>query len=149
MKTHGLIGLALCTIACAGSAADDDEEQSTQPTECDPAEQVGTYLMQLDLRDGNCGEFSDRLVRVDALAEDPDGLCVEDAPERWTEGGCKVEASVTCDDAAGRGTYQNILVLTQRDESGDRFTGILSVAAWDTMGAQVCRGTYDVAATRQ
>ena len=148
MKTHGLIGLALCTIACAGGAADDDEEQSTQPTECDPAEQEGTYLMHADLRDGTCGEFSDRLVTTYGGGEDDPG-CVEDFPPRVSQGGCKIETSVTCQDPAGRGTYQNILVLTQRDESGARFTGILSVAAWDTTGAQVCRGTYDVTATRQ
>jgi hypothetical protein len=119
-------------------------------TACERSDRSGTYLMQFSERSGDCGPIPEQLGRLDDAEALLDG-CALDAPDRWTEGDCKLERAYTCaEDGIEQGASSSwVAVTTQADDSGSRIIGTVTVRISDAGGAQLCRGTYEFSASRQ
>lgn len=142
-STRGLSALLLLVLPACGDGGD-------AATACDRSDRSGTYLLQFTERSGDCGPIPEQLGRLDdaeALLEE----CALDAPDRWTEGDCKLERAYTCaEDGIEPGASSSwVAVTTQADDSGSRITGTVTVRVSDARGVQLCRGTYGFEASRQ
>lgn len=134
----------LLLLGCSGSGEDDESFT------CAQTDRQGTYLVQLTELSGDCGPIPEQLGRLD----DPTALpntCSLDAPDRWSNGDCKLERSYSCEEPGiGAGvTSQTIAVTDQADDSGSHITGTVTLRVLDVDGTQLCRSTYDFDAIRQ
>jgi len=134
----------VCVCALAGCGGDDGEAA----LECSRGDRWGTYLLEYSERSGDCGPLPDALSRLDDEDAMGDG-CELDAPDRWSADSCRLERAYTCEDPGIGVTGTFVAVTEQRDGSGARLTGLLTVRLRDADGRVLCSGTYDVTATRQ
>lgn len=136
----------VCVCALAGCGGDDGEAA----LECSRSDRGGTYLLEYSERSGDCGPLPDALSRLDDAEAVGEG-CRLDAPDRWSADSCRLERAYTCEEpGVGPGvTSSSVAVTEQRDGSGDRLTGLLTIRLRDADGRVLCSGTYDVTATRQ
>lgn len=143
--TKFILGLGLLLGACSGS-----DGGSSAPIECAQTDRVGTYLSHLVERDGGkCGPIADALGRIDS-EELPAG-CSFDAPDRWSEGDCKLERAYSCDEPGiGAGyTSKSVAVTRQQASDGSKITGTVTITILEPNGTVGCASTYDLTATRQ
>jgi hypothetical protein len=116
-------------------------------------------MMHWTERSGTCGEVEPELVSLDpsAVVEiDDNGEGCELHSETLSEGGCKLERSLTCytrvADRTMWGGYdliktRMVAVTRQVTQDGSRLDGAATVAH-ETSSAS-CRSTYDLLAIRQ
>lgn len=139
------IGLVAVALASCGPTT----EPTVIPGSCEPGDRVGTYLSHSEKVDGSCGELSDSVGRID----DPTFLpanCTHDAPDRWSNEGCKLERAFSCVATDGTGSRQSLVAVTeQQNTGGSLITGVMTMRLTDASGAFVCSGTYRITFTRQ
>lgn len=138
MKRYLWAGLSVCLVGC--SSADNGD---SKPSSCDPNRRAGTYLMTATTRSGDCGKLESSLVVLDpAETGAADGCTVRS--ERFSEGACALERTVTC--VSGKLKTEAVGISRQVTADGSRLEGILTVVL---TGESYCRGTYDVVYVRQ
>lgn len=128
--------LCLALIGCAG------EDEVDAPTECDRDDRRGTYLVEFDERDGNCGPVPDQVSRIDGDNPAGSAECVLTEEDRWSRNNCRLERSYIC--ALNGYTYEYI-GFTDSNADGSELTGLMEVTVDDGL----CTSTYDVTWTRQ
>lgn len=139
--------ILVAVVGCAGATDDgpevDGAEESAEPITCDRDDREGTYLVEYDETDGNCGPVPDGLVRLGETdpVPDPDVMCTATADDRWSRRECRVESSFDCL-IDGR-VYSYVAVLDS-NEDASVLSGPMSITVDD-----VCTSTYDVTWTRQ
>lgn len=137
----GLIGLgALVLLGCSAGG------ESGLAITCSAADRTGTYLQRFETLSGDCGDIPEALGRVDAGLP---ATCTLDAPDRLSEGECKLERAYTCQADAAGATAKYVAVSTQEADDGSRLVGTLSVRGLNADGTLACSGTYRITATRQ
>jgi hypothetical protein len=144
----GIVALALALVGCG-----DDEPE--RPTSCDAATQrVGTYMLSYTEVSGTCGPINSELVSFDPAAGAGNGCTINS--ETFSEGGCKLERTVSCvsevrDETQWGGvatvTNDSTAVTYQRTQDGSRLEGTITMSLSD--GRNSCRSTYNVMAVRQ
>lgn len=141
-KMKGCGALLALAVGCGGEG----EAGFT----CSAAERSGTYLMTFSERSGDCGPIPEQLGRLDDAEALPEE-CTLDAPDRWSEGECKLERAYTCeeDGIEPGATSSWIAVTSQADDSASRITGTVTVRILGADGVQLCRSTYGFSASRQ
>lgn len=122
---------------CAGA-----DEGSEEPLECDPDDRRGTYLVEFDERDGNCGPVPDQVSRIDGESVTGSAECVLTEDDRWSRNDCRLERSYVC--ALNGYTYE-FIGFTDSNADGSELTGLMEV----TIDDGLCTSTYDVTWTRQ
>ncbi len=141
-----LVG-ALMLVGCSV------ETKPVQPASCSPDQRVGTYMVSFVERSGSCGPVPDQLVSFNAADI---GQNCELHSERYSEGSCKLERDITCqervkDDLAWGGwstvETRTTGVTKQVTADGSRIEGTATVSIDD--GHKPCTSTYDIVAVRQ
>lgn len=143
MRRLILLG-AVWTCSCGSS------DEGAPPSACDPfRDRVGTYLLSLRERSGDCGPIEDSLVRL-GEGSAPIGAdnCRLLADPTLSDGDCTIEQSVECQLADGL-TSITTAITTQMDEDGSLITGTLDLRGTDSSGRLVCHSVYDATYTRQ
>lgn len=134
-------------LASACSSADNDGPPA--PTTCQRTDRSGTYRQYYATQGGNCGNLDSEIVSLDAptpgASTGAGPQCTVES-ERWSDGDCKLERTVSCTtpDAATTG----VAVTRQQAQDGSLITGTMSVTVRLRDGT-TCRGTYGVTAQRQ
>jgi hypothetical protein len=116
---------------------------------CSQSDRDGTYLAETSERSGTCGDAGSMLVQMDNGSEVVETGCTTDY-ERWSDGNCTNESSVTCESPADNIVVVGVGVVTQEDSGGESFSGIMTMTIYElSSGALLCTSTYDVTYTRQ
>jgi len=123
---------------------------SGEPTdyECSRGARSGTYLMDYDTIDGDCGDIPASLTPIGKAGGQVVGTGCSRAYEVWSDDECAMEASDSCVLADGA-LVQAVGVTRQGSADGDLVTGVLALRIVDPYGGYVCAGTYRIHAVRQ
>lgn len=139
MRVVGAFVAFVLLVACSSSPS-----QPSGPC----AQRHGTYRYNFTRRDGDCGSIPEQVVTVDedvnsvgkSVAADPpcSGRFVSSADN------CSVTViDLVCPEAASGGTSKmNGKVYWAHDGAGA--SGIVSFIAYDSRGAVLCSGSYDL-----
>lgn len=139
--------LMACAALTGGCSSGDDEEESFT---CEKTDRSGTYFVEYETVDGNCGDIPSSVGRLDDATALPD-TCAFDAPDRWSDGDCKLERAYSCEENAIEpgATSTTVAVTEQRDAAGDMLAGTLTMTVKGGDGGFICSGTYRFSASRQ
>ncbi len=132
-------------VGCSGASADGEP---APPSQCDKNARVGTYMTSfMESAGGSCGPVQSSLINFSpepaAVAAGPAANCVVNS-ERWSEGDCKLERDVTCNDASG--PTHTIMVSRAKTADADTIGGTMSITI---SGRSACQSTYTISAVRQ
>jgi hypothetical protein len=131
----------MVVLGCGGG---EDEEIS-----CSLDERRGTYLAEFRTVDGNCGEQTSAVLRLDSTAM-MNGCTVSGENVVSTDQ-CSLTSTVVCpfDQLAPGATLETTMISRQEADDGSRITGTMTMGAFDANGIEICFGTYRVTAERQ
>lgn len=122
------LAVILSLSACSGS----------DPTECDPNDRIGTYLVEYTTISGNCGDIPSQLLRFDPGAQ-PDPSCALIAPTIISDRGCTLQTKALC---AGE-LDATVTGVSTANADASKITGTA------TIQTDSCIGTYKLKYTRQ
>lgn len=138
---HCVLLAMLGAVACGSSDAPTPGVDFT----CHQSDRTGTYLSHFTERSGDCGPIPDVVGRIDGPLIG--GTCTNPAPDRWSDGDCKLERTLHC--VANDGSIiDGQGVTTQQTPDGSHITGVFT-ATIAQPGQPVCTSTYDLDQTRQ
>lgn len=137
---------ALATVLLLAGCSSEVSGPS-QPASCDKAKAVGTYFFDFTALNGDCGEQTDALIKVDPNAAGT-GEC-QVRSRTYSENDCKLEVTQTCRVSdptvyGGWTTMEATSVMRQTAADGSTLAGTMSITIKDR-----CAGTYDIKATRR
>lgn len=146
MKSLSVLSLvAVALLGCSGSSSDDSEPA---PTACKQTDRTGTYLQHLEYQSGSCPkDLDDQIVSFNSPSGSaaPGASCTVTS-ETWSEGDCKLERTVACQNPDSSSTAT--VVSRQQTANGSVINGLYSVNVRLKDGS-TCMGLYKITATRQ
>ncbi len=139
LRTFASIAALAAVAANSGGCA---SHSLATPTQCSKTDRHGVYLVEATEQSGNCGPLPSTLVNFD----DPSPTSCTVPSRVWTNGDCKVSATVHCPADASGGAFSSTVVTTQETQDGSLLDGIQTM---QIDGPRGCLSTYNVRLTRK
>ena len=117
--------------------------------DCSKDDLDGTYLVMTTERSGTCGDMGDFVSQMNHGESTQEPGCTP-SYSRWSDDECTNEASGVCTGTADNIRTEATGSLTQKDDDGERFEGVIEFTIKDaTTGETLCISTYDLEYERQ
>ena len=143
MRTLFLVGWALLVAACGNSESDPSESTGA----C--AQRVGTYTLRLVAQPGStCGDMADSVDNLSSEPTSPTAPCTGSIS--YADGNCTETYDETCPETLEGTSLATVHIAgdARFSDDGSMGTGTLQFTGYDSSGAIVCSGAYDLTDSR-